>query len=129
MEFLSFLLPIHMEIYETLIKANVIVEEHHISCGTQKKWDGWVLSTKDKLNKYNRTVVAICTDTMKHVYEDWQGEINRTLAHEAIHVAQLCKSKDGHVRPLGFRDDVEKEAFAVQDNPREVLRILKKYCL
>jgi hypothetical protein len=71
----------------------------------------------------------MCTYTTKKVYEDWQGEINRTLAHEAIHVAQVCKSNDGYVRPLGFRNDVEKEAFAIQDHPREVLRILKKYCL
>jgi len=66
---------------------------------------------------------------MQQNYTDWIGEVNRTLAHEALHVAQLCKSKDGLFYPLGFRNDVEKEAFAVQEQPREVLRILKKYCL
>ena len=62
-------------------------------------------------------------------YQDWEGELERTIAHEAVHVAQLCKSTDGLIRPLGFRKNIEEEAFAVQDQPREILRILKKYCL
>jgi hypothetical protein len=51
------------------------------------------------------------------------------LAHESVHIAQVCRFNDGYIRPLGFRKDVEAEALAIQDQPREALRILKKYCL
>jgi hypothetical protein len=129
MEFVQYLTPTHQEILDVLNQTNVVIIEQHKSCGNKDEWDGWTLTTKDQRNDQGKTILAMCTYTTKKVYEDWQGEINRTFAHESVHVAQICKSVDGYVRPLGFRNDVEKEAFAIQDNPREVLRILKKYCL
>jgi hypothetical protein len=129
MEFVQYLTPTHQEILEVLNQANVAVIEHHKICGSKNQWDGWTITIKDRKNDLGKTILAMCTDTTKNIYEDWQSEINRTFAHESVHVAQICKSGDGHIRPLGFRKDIEKEAFAIQDNPREVLRILKKYCL
>jgi len=72
---------------------------------------------------------VLCEDVVQQNYPDWQGEMSRTIAHESVHVAQVCKVPNGYFYPLGFKNDVEKEAFAIQDQPREVLRILKKYCL
>lgn len=129
MEFLLYLFPIHMEIYNTLHQSNIIVVENQNSCGTKKEWDGWTMTTSDKRNPYSKTMLVMCTNTLKTNYFDWQGEIRRTLTHEAVHAAQSCKTTDGNLYPLGFRKDVEKEAVAIQDNPKEVLRILKKYCL
>ena len=129
MIFLNYLEPTQLEIYNTLQKANVVVLENHKTCNPKGKWDGWTFSTKDSRNPYNRTMLVMCTNTIQSVYGDWQGEINRTLSHETVHVAQSCKEGKGGIETLGFRKDLEKEAFAIQDNPREVLRVLKKYCL
>jgi myo-inositol-1-phosphate synthase len=127
MDFIFYLLPIHFEILQTLELAGVSVVEHHVKCNG--KYDGWLLTKRERTNSSGRTQLAMCTDTIKSNYADWQYEINRTFAHEAVHAAQSCKNSNGYVEPLGFRKDVEAEAFAIQDNPNEVLRILKKYCL
>jgi hypothetical protein len=126
---MEYLTPTHQEILNVLRQAKVaIVVNDHKFCKTQK-YDGYALTWKDPHNTLRRNMLLMCNNTIKKNYNDWVGELNRTLAHEAVHVAQMCKSNDGYIRPLGFRDDVEKEAFAIQDQPREVLRIVRKYCL
>lgn len=129
MIFLNYLQPTQLQIYNTLRQANVIVVENHKSCNPKGKWDGWTLTPRDRRNSYKKTMLVMCTDSIQSVYEDWKLEINRTIAHESIHVAQACKEGHDGLETIGFRKDLEKEAFAVQDNPKEVLRILKKYCL
>lgn len=126
---MDYLTPTHQEILYVLNQTGVtvIVNNHNI-CKT-RQYDGMVLTTKDPKNSSGRTQFVLCEDVVQTNYGDWQGEMNRTIAHEAVHVAQLCKVPNGYFYPLGFRKDVEKEAFAIQDQPREVLRILKKYCL
>ena len=126
---MDYITPTHQEILDVLnqTQVQVIVDEHPICYG--RKYDGYVMSSADPRNKSGRTLFFLCVETMQLTREDWQQEVRYTIAHEAIHVAQLCKSKDGYLYPLGFRDDIEKEAFAVQKQPKEVLRILKKYCL
>jgi hypothetical protein len=129
MEFIEYLTPTHLEILQILNQSRVeVIENFSPSCDS-KKYDGEVITYRDKRNPHKTTVLAICTDTVKTNYSDWVNELNVTFAHESLHVAQACRSNDGYIRVLGFRKDVEQEAFAVQHNPREVLRILKKYCL
>lgn len=124
-----FLTPIHQKILNVINQSGVvvIVNEHPVCYND--KYDGYFITTKDPLNKSNSDELVICFDTIKKNYYGWIDELNRTIAHEAIHVAQECKYDDGYIRPLGFRKDKESEAFAVQDNPKEVLRIVEKYCL
>ena len=126
---MEYLTPTHQEIMNVLQQANVqvIVDDHSI-CKT-KKFDGYVITKKDPKYKPKRTQLILCEEVMFTNYQDGPGEVNRTLAHEAVHIAQVCRFNDGYILPLGFRKDVEAEAFAIQDQPREVLRILKKYCL
>ena len=126
---MEYLTPTHQEIMNVLQQANVqvIVDDHSI-CKT-KKFDGYVITKKDPKYKPKRTQLILCEEVMFTNYQDDPSEVNRTLAHEAVHIAQVCRFNDGYIRPLGFRKDVEAEAFAIQDQPREVLRILKKYCL
>lgn len=126
---MEYLTPTHQEILDTLQLANVqvIVSDHPI-CKT-KKFDGYVITNKSPKYKPKRTQLILCEEVMFANYQDGPGEVNRTLAHESVHIAQVCKYGDGYIRPLGFRKDIEAEAFAIQDTPREVLRILKKYCL
>jgi hypothetical protein len=126
---MEYLTPTHQEILDVLRQAQIaIVVNEHKLCRTQK-YDGYALTWKDPHNNLRKNMLLMCNNVIKKNYSDWVGEINRTLAHEAVHMAQICRSNDGYIRPLGFRDDVEKEAFAIQDQPREVLRIVKKYCL
>ena len=126
---MEYLTPTHQEIMNVLQQANVqvIVDDHSI-CKT-KKFDGYVITKKDPKYKPKRTQLILCEEVMFTNYQDGPGEVNRTLAHESVHIAQVCRFNDGYIRPLGFRKDVEAEAFAIQDQPREVLRFLKKYCL
>ncbi len=126
---MDYLTPIHEQIISVLNQTGVvvIVDDHKV-CRSNKV-DGYTMTYKDKDNDLKKTVLLICEKTVKTNYVDWITELNRTVAHEAIHIAQTCKSNDGYMQRLGFRKDLETEAFAVQDNPKEVLRILKKYCL
>ena len=126
---MDYLTPTHQEILDVLNQTGiaVYVNEHQV-CKT-KQYDGMVITTKDPRNKSGRTQLVLCEDAVQQNYPDWQGEMNRTIAHESVHIAQVCRSNDGYIRPLGFRKDIEKEAFAIQDNPGEVLRIVRKYCL
>lgn len=126
---MDYLTPTHQQILDVLNQAGVVVYiNNHKICNT-RKYDGYVLTAKDPNNHTNRTQFVLCENVIQSNYVDWQGELNRTIAHESIHIAQACKQGNGNIKPLGFRDDIEKEANAVQDQPREVLRILKKYCL
>jgi hypothetical protein len=126
---MEYLTPTHQEIMNTLRQVNVeIVVNNHPVCQT-KKFDGYTISKKDPKYGSRKTQLVLCEDVMLTNYGDGVAEVNRTLAHETVHIAQICKSGDGYLRPLGFRKDIESEAFAIQDQPKEVLRILKKYCL
>ncbi len=126
---MEYLTPTHQEILDAVRQAGVVVlVNEHKFCGNDLL-DGYAITWRDPMNNVGKNVLVMCNDTIKKNYTDWVGEINRTLAHEAVHVAQMCKEGKGYVEPLGFRNDVEKEAFAIQDQPREVLRIVRKYCL
>jgi hypothetical protein len=126
---IEYLTATHLQIIASLRSANIaIIVNTHKVCSTNK-FDGYAISPKHKLNETGRNEIAICMNTIKRNYADWNHEVNRTIAHESVHLAQMCKSRDGYIRPLGFRKDIEAEAFAIQDNPKEVLRIVRKYCL
>lgn len=126
---MDYVSPTHQEVLDVVQRSNfvVIVDDHRV-CGNNK-YDGYTILSKNKLNESGKNEFVICVKSIQKNYQDWEGELERTIAHEAVHVAQLCKSTDGLIRPLGFRKNIEEEAFAVQDQPREILRILKKYCL
>jgi hypothetical protein len=126
---MDYVTPTHQDILDAIRQANfVVLISNHKVCKTQK-YDGYVITTLNPMNQSRKNEFVICPNVIRKNYQDWQGEVNRTIAHEAVHVAQVCRFNDGYIRPLGFRDDIEKEAFAIQDQPREVLRIVKKYCL
>lgn len=126
---IEYLTPTHQLIIEKITNAGVVVAIDHPGACKDNKFDGFVYSWRDKGSRSGKNELAICLGSLKINYTDWQGELNRTVAHEAVHIAQLCKSKDGYFRTLGFGANIEKEAFAIQEQPNEVLRILKKYCL
>ena len=124
----EFLTPTHLEIVHALRQSGVaVVVDSHKICITQK-FDEHFITKIDHQNAYGKPALLICLKTIRKNYEDWQGELNRTVAHEAVHAARACKSRDGYIRTLGFRKDFEKEAFAIQGKPKEVLRVITEYC-
>ncbi len=126
---IEYLTVTHQQILEALEGARVsIVVDNHQVC-THNKFDGYSFTWRDKLNRTGRNSLVICLKTLKVNHQDWERELGRTIAHEAVHIAQMCKSGDGYIAPLGFKKDLEKEAFALQDNAAEVLRVVRKYCL
>ena len=126
---MDYLTPVHAEILEVLNRSGVVIIVNNHSICKSKRYDGYIFTYKDPMNKSGKTELVLCENIVKQNYSDWEGEMNRTLAHESVHVAQECKRRDGYLKPLGFGRDIESEAFKIQDNPKEVLRILKKYCL
>jgi hypothetical protein len=123
---IEFLTSTHLEIINALRQSSIaVLVENHKICKTQK-FDGYFLTEIDKQNLTGNPILLVCLKTIQKNYQEWQAELNRTIAHEAAHAAQACKWKDGYIRTLGFRDDVEQEAFAIQDKPKEVLRVIKK---
>ena len=122
-------MPTHVHIVNALNQSGVaVVVENHKICESQKV-DGQYFTKINRQNRTKKPMLLVCPKTIKKNYPDWQTELNRTIAHEAVHAAQACKWSDGYIRVLGFRGDIEKEAFAIQDSPNEVLRIVQKYCL
>ena len=106
MDLILYLTIVHQQILDVLHQANVqMIVNNHPVCKT-KKYDGFVITTRDATYKPKRTQLILCEKVMVNNYIDWQGEINTTLAHEAVHVAQICKSNDGHIRRLGFGKNV-----------------------
>jgi len=126
---MDYLTPVHAEILEILNRSGVVIIVNNHSICASKRYDGYTITSKDPMNKSGKTEIVLCEVVVKQNYSDWKGEMNRTLAHESVHVAQECKRRDGYLNPLGFGRDIESEAFKIQDKPKEVLRILKKYCL
>ena len=141
MEFLLYLSPQSMEIYQIISRRIKIVENTPIC----RKHDiyGW-------FNVIEKTM-TICTDRIIS-RNDSEYYINETLLHESVHIAQYCKNKS--LTPLGIDSSqlqlssrrnqdvesavkisgplvrqIEREAFWMEDKPNEVKYVVKKYCL
>tara|TARA_R110000868_G_scaffold288416_1_gene548713 strand:+ start:223 stop:648 length:426 start_codon:yes stop_codon:yes gene_type:complete len=140
MDFLFYLSPQSMEIYQMVSRKIRVVENSPIC----KKHDiyGWFDIAKKTMN--------ICTDRIVS-RDNVKYYINETLLHESVHLSQYCKNKS--LTPLGIlssnmnlsdrrRQDVESavkligpsirqiemEAFWMEDKPNEVKYVMKKYC-
>lgn len=140
MDFLFYLSPQSMEIYQMVSRKIQVVENAPIC----RKHDiyGWF----DPIKK----TLSICTDTIVS-RDNVKYYVNETLLHEAVHLAQYCKNKS--FIPLGIssstmnlsprrKQDVESavkisgpsvrqiemEAFWMEDKPNEVKYVMKKYC-
>jgi len=126
---MDYISPTHQDILDVLNQINVqVVINNHPICYS-REYDGYVLSPKNYRNNSNQIMMLLCVDTMREYRNDWKREVGYTISHEAVHVAQLCKSGDGYFSTIGDGNDIEKESYDLQDNPEEVLRVLKKYCL
>ena len=155
MEFILFLSKLDKEILDLLIKANYIVEENKIECLINKDIKGLhnfeenkiIICTENAKRKtnYRKAKKNPNKDNFKT-----ELAIRKALRHEATHVIQKCNNNKivGEMRDLENRLHPNKrkalefstsnfastyskevEAYIMEDKPRKVKKMLKKYCL
>ena len=151
MEFILFLNKIDKEIIELINKSNHSIEENTSLCNIDKKFVGFY-------KKREKTIV-ICTQNAKKLGGYREGKsydnhktnlyIRRALRHETTHLVQSCNNN----KPTGVIKNIEDkihvgklkalkssvklsgnldkeiEAYVMEDKPRKVKEILKRYCL
>ena len=151
MEFILFLTKLDKEIIELINKSNHLIEENTVLCLIDKKFVGFFKREEKK--------IIICTENAKKLgsyrndknYDNHKTKlyIRRALRHEATHLVQSCNNnkptdvikniKDkihvGKLKALKSSVQIsgnyekELEAYVMEDKPRKVKTILKKYCL
>ena len=155
MEFIIFLSKLDKEIFDLLIKANYIIEENKIECNLNKKIKGLhnfeenkiIICTENAKRKTNYR------NKKKGPNEDnfkTELAIRKALRHEATHAIQKCNNNKtvGDIKNLeaklhqskrkalefstsNFSGTYEKEveAYILENKPKKVINMLKKYCL
>ncbi len=155
MEFIIFLSKIDKEILNLLIKANYVVEENKIECLLNKEIKGLhnfvenkiIICTENAKRKTNYR------DEKKRPNKDnfkTELAVRRALRHEATHAIQKCnnnktvgdienledKLNQSKRRSLEFSISKfsgsyakEVEAYILEDKPKKVKNMIKKYCL
>ena len=155
MEFIIFLSKLDREILNLLIKANYIVEENKIECFLNKEIKGLhnlkenkiIICTENakKKTNYKNEKRLQNKDNFKT-----ERAIRKALRHEATHLIQKCnnnkviediKKLESKLHPSkkkalefstsNFSGTYEKEveAYVLEDKPKKVKNLIKKYCL
>ena len=155
MEFIIFLSKLDKEILDLLIKANYIVEENKIECLLNKEIKGLhnfvenkiIICTENAKRKTNYR-----NKKQKPNKDNFKTEraIRKALRHEATHVIQRCNNNKtiGDIKKLEKKMHQSKkkalkfstsnfsgtyakevEAYILEDKPKKVKSLIKKYCL
>ena len=155
MEFIIFLSKLDKEILNLLIKANYIVEENKIECLLNKKIKGLhnfeentiIICTENAKRKTNYRNIKKQPNK-----DNFKTElaIRKALRHEATHAIQKCnnnktvediknleaklhqsKRKALEFSTSNFSGSYEKEveAYILENKPKKVKKMIKKYCL
>ena len=155
MEFIIFLGKLDKEILDLLMKANYLIDENRVECLINKEIKGLhnvrenkiIICTENAKRKTNYNAIK------KHSNKDnfkTEIAIRKALRHEAMHVIQKCNNNTtvGEIKDLkrklnkskrkalefsttkfGGSYAKEVEAYIMEDKPRQVKEMLKKYCL
>ena len=155
MEFIIFLSKLDKEILDLLIKANYIVEENKVECLLNTKIKGLhnfkekkiIICTENAKRKTNYR-----NKKQQSNNDNFKTEIviRKALRHEATHAVQKCNNDKivGDIRNLEKRLHPSKkkaldfstsnfsgtyakevEAYVLEDKPKKVKNLIKKYCL
>ena len=155
MEFIIFLSKLDKEILDLLLKANYIVEENKIECLLNKEIKGLhnfkenkiIICTENAKRKTNYK-----NKKLRPNIDNFKTElaIRKALRHEATHAIQKCNNNKtvGDIKKLegklhkskrkaiefstsNFSGTYEKEveAYILEDKPKKVKKLIKKYCL
>ena len=155
MEFIIFLSRLDREILDLLIKANYKVEENKIECLLNKEIKGLhnfeenkiIICTENAKRKTNYRNIKRYPNKDNYKTE---LAIKKALRHEATHAIQKCnnnktvediKDLEDKLHPskrkaLNFSTSnfsgtyaKEVEAYILEDKPKKVKKLIKKYCL
>ena len=155
MEFIIFLSKLDKEILDLLIKANYVVEENKIECLLNKEIKGLhnfeeniiIICTENAKRKtnYRNKKQLQNKDNFKT-----EKAIRKALRHEATHAIQKCnnnkvvgdiknledklhkskrKALDFSISNFSGTYAKEVEAYVLEDKPKKVKNLIKKYCL
>ena len=155
MEFILFLSKLDKEILDLLIKAKYEVEENKIECLLNKEIKGLhnlvenkiIICTENAKRKTNYR-----NEKLRPNKDNFKTKlaIRKALRHEATHAIQKCnnnrtvgdiknlenKLNKGKKRALEFSTSnfsgtyaKEVEAYILEDKPKKVKSMIKKYCL
>ena len=155
MEFIIFLSKLDKEILELLTKANYIVEENKVECLLNKKIKGLhnfeenkiIICTENAKRKTNYKTIK-----QQQGQDSFKTEraIRKALRHEATHAIQKCNNNKivGDIEKLesklhpskrnalkfsitNFSGSYAKEveAYVLEEKPKKVKNLIKKYCL
>ena len=155
MEFIIFLSKLDKDILDLLMKANYVFEENNVECLLNKKIKGLhnfeenkiIICTENAKRKtnYKNKKLQPNKDNFKTALA-----IRKALRHEATHAIQKCNNdktvgdiKDlesklhpGKKKALEFSTSnfsgtytKEVEAYVLEDKPKKVKNLIKKYCL
>ena len=155
MEFIIFLSKLDKEILDLLIKANYIVEENKIECLLNKEIKGLHNFEKNKIiictenakrkTNYRNKKKGPNKDNFKT-----ELAIRKALRHEATHAILKCngnkivgdiknledklhkskrKALDFSISNFSGTYAKEVEAYILEDKPKKVKNMIKKYCL
>ena len=155
MEFIIFLSKLDKEILDLLVKAKYEVEENKIECLLNREIKGIhnfeekkiIICTKNVKRKTNYKNKKIHSNK-----DNFKTElaIRKALRHEASHAIQKCNNNKivGNIKVLERKLHKSKkkaldfstsnfsgtygkevEAYVLEDKPKKVKNLLKKYCL
>jgi len=155
MEFIIFLSKLDKEILELLKKANYLVEENKIECLINKEIKGLHNFKENKIvictenAKWKTKYRGIKTHSNKDNFK-MESAIRKALRHEATHAIQKCNNNKtvGDIKKLESKLHQSKkkalafstsnfsgtyakelEAYVLEDKPKKVKNLIKKYCL
>ena len=155
MEFIIFLSKLDKEILSLLIKGNYVVEENKKECLLNKEIKGLhnfaenqiIICTDNAKRKTNYK--SIKNNPNKDNFKT-EKAIRTALRHETTHIIQKCNNNKiiGNIKDLEKRlhpskrralkfstlkfagtYEKEVEAYIMEDKPKKVREMFKKYCL
>jgi len=155
MEFIIFLGKLDKEILELLMKANYMVEENKIECLLSREIKGLHNFEENKIiicteNAKKKTNYRSKKARPKNDNFKTERAIRKALRHEATHAIQKCNNNKtiGDIKKLESKLHLSKrkalefstsnysgtyekevEAYVLEDKPRQVKNLIKKYCL
>ena len=155
MEFFIFLSKLDKEIFNLLIKANYVVEENKIECLLNKNIKGLHNFEENKIiicteNAKKKTNFRNIKQKLNKDNYKTERAIRKALRHEATHAIQKCNNNKiiGDMKKLESKLHQSKrkalefstsnfsgtyakevEAYVLEDKPKKVKNLIKKYCL
>jgi len=152
MEFILFLDKIEIEIIRLVQQAGYSVEENTPLCLKGKDYVGFLKKKHKKIvictnNAKQKEGYKMLKYKKRDSFERTSVHIKKAIRHEAVHVAQECNNgklleikKSLSMNPakgyaligstkISGEKEKEIQAYILEDKPRLVEKILKRYCL